>query len=206
MKKDYDLAAIIYDPLLFLALNPVRKAVAKGLLGYKDKKILDLCCGTGNQLKILAKNGFTDLHCLDLSDSMLNIARKSACKMKIYNEDATETNFDDKSFDLIIISFAIHEKDKITQKNLMNETYRLLKKDGAVLIVDFVFDDQTSFFSKMIIRAVERMAGREHYNNFKNYIHENGLQGIIRDEQFKLKSYNRKLLNGVTISIYNKIA
>ena len=40
-----------------LGISNVRKAVAKKLFEYKDKKILDLCCGTGNQLKILAENG-----------------------------------------------------------------------------------------------------------------------------------------------------
>ncbi|MBW1815080.1 MAG: class I SAM-dependent methyltransferase, partial [Deltaproteobacteria bacterium] len=125
--------------------------------------MLDLCCGTGNQIKLLAKHGFTNLHCLDVSASMLEIAKKSDYPIHIYNEDATKTHFDDESFDIVIISFAIHEKDKATQQNLINETHRLLKKDGFLLVVDFAFDGRTTILSKIAIRFIERLAGGEHY-------------------------------------------
>ena len=55
MKEEYDLSASIYDPLLYLALKPIRLAVLDELLQYKDSSILDLCCGTGNQLKFQRK-------------------------------------------------------------------------------------------------------------------------------------------------------
>ncbi len=205
MKDNYDLAAIMYDPLLFLALKPIRTAVMNELLEYKNKAILDLCCGTGNQLKMLSKNGFKNLHCLDLSEPMLEIAKKNNCSMKIYNEDATETNFENDSFDIIIISFAIHEKDRNMQKKLLTEANRLLKKDGLLLIIDFVFDNKTTKLAKIGISLIERMAGKEHYNNFKNYIKNNGLPNLIEQDRFKFKKSVRKAMNGVTISIYKKI-
>ncbi len=204
MKDNYDLAAILYDPLLFMALKPIRVAVMDELIGYKDKAILDLCCGTGNQLKMLSKNGFKNLHCLDLSEPMLEIAKKNKCPMKIYNEDATKTNFKNEIFDIIIISFAIHEKDRTTQKNLIKEAHRLLKKEGLLLIVDFVFDSKTTSFAKIGIRIIEKMAGKEHYNNFKKYIINNGLSGLIGQNIFKKIKSVRKLMNGVTISIFKK--
>ncbi len=205
MKNDYDLAAVLYDPLLFLALKPIRIAVMNELLKHKDKAILDLCCGTGNQQKMLSKNGFQNLHCLDLSESMLKIAKSDSCPMKIYNEDATKTSFENESFDIIIISFAIHEKDRGTQKNLINEAYRVLKKDGLILIVDFVFDNKTTKFSKIGISIIERMAGKEHYSNFKSYIQNNGLSSLIKKDKFQLIKSKRKLISGVTLSIYKKL-
>jgi len=44
------------DGHLYLALKPIRIEVMHELLGYKVKIILDLCCGTGNQLKLLSDN------------------------------------------------------------------------------------------------------------------------------------------------------
>ena len=76
MKEEYLSSAKIYDPMLYLALNPIRLAVMEELSQHKDSVILDLCCGTGNQLKLLSKNGFKNLHCLDLSEAMLNVAEK----------------------------------------------------------------------------------------------------------------------------------
>jgi ubiquinone/menaquinone biosynthesis C-methylase UbiE len=179
-------------------------AVLNELLGHKDKVILDLCCGTGNQMMLLAKHGFTNLHCLDLSASMLEIAKKSDYPIHIYNEDATKTHFDDESVDIVIISFAIHEKDKATQKDLINETHRLLKKDGLLLVVDFAFDDRATTLSKIAVRFVEMLAGGEHYKNFKAYIQNNGLSGIIPSNRFTLFKNNRSLFKSVSISLYKK--
>ena len=205
MKSNYNLMAKIYDPIFYLALKPIRIAVMNELLKYKEKIILDLCCGTGNQIKLLSKHGFRNLYCLDISDSMLEIAKRSDSTIKIYNEDATKTNFDNAWFDVVIISFAIHEKDRNTQQALINEAYRIIKKDGLMLVVDYVFDNKTTKFSRILISIIERIAGGEHYRNFKNYIQNKGLSSLIKKDKFKLIKCNRMSSGAVTISIYHKI-
>ena len=205
MKSNYNLMAKIYDPIFYLAFKPIRIAVMNELLKYKEKIILDLCCGTGNQIKLLSKHGFRNLYCLDISDSMLEIAKRSDSTIKIYNEDATKTNFDDAWFDVVIISFAIHEKDRNTQQALINEAYRIIKKDGLMLVVDYVFDNKTTKFSRILISIIERIAGGEHYRNFKNYIQNKGLSSLIKKDKFKLIKCNRMSSGAVTISIYHKI-
>ena len=205
MKSNCNLMAKIYDPIFYLALKPIRIAVMNELLKYKEKIILDLCCGTGNQIKLLSKHGFRNLYCLDISDSMLEIAKRSDSSIKIYNEDATKTNFDNASFDVVIISFAIHEKDRNTQQALIDETYRIIKKDGFMLVVDYVFDNKTTKFGRIVISMIERIAGGEHYINFKSYIQNDGLLSLIEKDKFKLIKYNRMSFGAVTISIYKKI-
>jgi demethylmenaquinone methyltransferase/2-methoxy-6-polyprenyl-1,4-benzoquinol methylase len=205
MKSNYGFTAKIYDHIFYLALKPIRIAVMNELLKYKEKIILDLCCGTGNQIKLLSKYGFRNLYCLDISDSMLEIAKRSDSSIKIYNEDATKTNFDNTSFDVVIISFAIHEKDRNTQQALINEAYRIIKKDGLMLVVDYVFDNKTTKFGRILINIIERIAGREHHRNFKNYIQNKGLSSLIKKDKFKLIKYNRMSSGAVTISIYKKI-
>jgi len=116
MKSNSGFMAKIYDPIFYLPLKSIRIAVMDELLKYKEKVILDLCCGTGNQLNLLSKHGFRNLHCLDISDSMLEIAKRNNSSIKIYNEDAIKTSFNNASFDVIIISFAIHEKIGILNK------------------------------------------------------------------------------------------
>lgn len=205
MKSNSGFIAKIYDPIFYLALKPIRIAVMNELLKYKEKIILDLCCGTGNQIKLLSKHGFKNLYCLDISDSMLEIAKRSDSSKKIYNEDATKTSFDDASFDVVIISFAIHEKDRNTQQALINEAYRIIKKDGLMLVVDYVFDNKTTKFSRILISTIERIAGGEHYRNFKNYIQNEGLSSLIKKDKFKFIKCNRMSSGAVTISIYRKI-
>jgi len=205
MKSNYNLMAKIYDPIFYLPLKTIRIAVMNELLKYKEKIILDLCCGTGNQLNLLSKHGFRNLYCLDISDSMLEIAKRSNSSIKIYNEDATKTSFNNASFDVVIISFAIHEKDRNTQQALIDEAYRIIKKDGFMLVVDYVFDDKTTKFGRIVINIIERIAAREHYINFKSYIQNDGLLSLIEKDKFKLIKYNRMSFGAVTISIYQKI-
>jgi len=57
MKSNSGFIANIYDPIFYLALKPIRIAVMDELLKFKEKIILDLCCGTGNQIKLLSKHG-----------------------------------------------------------------------------------------------------------------------------------------------------
>ncbi|RLD05365.1 MAG: methyltransferase [Chloroflexota bacterium] len=204
MKEDYNSSANFYDPLLYVFIQPLRKAVLNELLEHKDKAILDLCCGTGNQLKLLAKNGFKDLHCLDLSETMLRVAKKGNYPLKIYHQDATETGFEDAAFDVVILSFAIHEKDRETQERMLEEAYRLLNQNGLILIVDFVFDDKTKNIGRWGIRLIEKMAGGEHYANFKKYIQNNGLASLVKEDKFRLVKDSRMGFNGVTISTYQK--
>ncbi|MCJ7771627.1 MAG: class I SAM-dependent methyltransferase [Desulfobacterales bacterium] len=204
MKSDDSITAKIYDPLLYFFIKPIRMAVLNELSGYKNKAILDLCCGTGNQMRLLAKHGFTNLHCLDLSPAMLDIARRSDYQINIYNEDATQTHFGNESFDIVTTSFAIHEKDKTTQQNLMNETHRLLRKNGLLLAVDFVFDEQTPKISKIGISFVESLAGGDHYKNFKAYIHNNCLAGVIKPDRFTPLKSDRKPYKSVSLSLYRK--
>ena len=205
MKSNYSFTAKIYDPIFYLPLKSIRIAVMNELLKYKEKVILDLCCGTGNQIKLLSKHGFRNLHCLDISDSMLEIAKRSNSSIKIYNEDAIKTGFNNASFDVVIISFAIHEKDRNTQQALVDEAYRIMKKDGFILVVDYVFDNKTTKFGRIVISMIERIAGGEHYINFKNYIQNDGLLSLIEKDKFKLTKYNRMSFGAVTISIYQKI-
>lgn len=205
MKGEYDFTAKMYDPLLYIFLNRIRKEVIKELLEYKDKSIIDLCCGTGNQLKLLAKNDFKSLHCLDISNSMLQVAKKGDYNLKFYHQDATNTSFDNNSFDAAIISFAVHEKDRNTQERFLEEAYRILKDDSILLIVDFDYDSETPRVVKGFITMIERMAGKEHFNNYQNYTKNNGLKSLIDQDKFKVIKRNRKAFNGVSISIYKKI-
>ena len=202
MRREYDFAAKLYDPLLHIFLNPIRKAVVEELTEYKDSLIIDLCCGTGNQLKILEKNEFKSLHCLDLSDPMLQVAKKDASNIEIYKADATRTPFDDDTFDVGIISFAVHEKDRIIQDKLLNEAHRIIKGDGVLLIVDFDFDDQTAKIAKFFINTIEKIAGGEHYRNFLNYKLNSGLNGLIKPDKFELIKKSRRSLNSIAIASY----
>lgn len=199
MKEYINLTARFYDPLLRGALRPLRRAMMKKMQANKEMDVLDMCCGTGNQLIYLAQNGFTKLHGLDLSEDMLTIGKKTNHPIHFYLEDAANTSFADASFDFIMISLALHEKDYMIQKNVLMEIARLIRPDGYVFIADFLFDQKTSLWSKTVISLIEKISGGEHYQNFKNYIRRGGMAHVVPKTLFEFIDLDRTLMNGVGI-------
>ncbi len=206
MKEYINLTAKLYDPLLRSALWPLRRAMKGKMQANKEMNVLDMCCGTGNQLIYLAQNGFTKLHGLDLSEDMLAIGKKTNHSIRFYLEDAANTSFADASFDFIMISLALHEKDYMTQKNVLMEIARLIRPDGYVFIADFLFDQKTSLWSKTVISLIEKISGGEHYQNFKNYIRRGGIPHVVPKDVFTFIELDRVLLKGLGIWTFQKTA
>ena len=90
--------ARLYDPLLFPFIRPVRNKVIALVKRYRYRSILDVCCGTGDQLKLLKQHGFGG-EGIDLSDAMLRIAGRGRHKADCIRRDATHMHYDDAAFD-----------------------------------------------------------------------------------------------------------
>ena len=108
----------------------------------QPKQILDMGCGTGN-LTAAALQHFpkADIHALDLSADILNECRaRFAANPNLYyhQQDFSNLNFEDESFDLIISSIAIHHIVDEEKAKLYHKLYQMLKPGGV-----FVFADQT---------------------------------------------------------------
>jgi tRNA (cmo5U34)-methyltransferase len=108
----------------------------------QPKQVLDLGCGTGN-LTAAALQHFptADIHALDISADILNECRtRFAANSNIHyhQQDFSQLDFPDASFDLIISSIAIHHIVDDEKAKLYSKLHRLLKPGGV-----FVFADQT---------------------------------------------------------------
>ncbi|AZR73334.1 ubiquinone biosynthesis methyltransferase UbiE [Anoxybacter fermentans] len=101
----------------------------------KGMKILDVGCGTGNFSIKLAKKGCKVIG-VDISDAMLEIARKKAksnnLNITFYNMNVYDLDFDDETFDAIF-SMAAFEFIKEPEK-AFKEMMRVLKPGGQLLI------------------------------------------------------------------------
>jgi demethylmenaquinone methyltransferase/2-methoxy-6-polyprenyl-1,4-benzoquinol methylase len=51
--------------------------------------------------------------------------------------DATNLKFADKSFDVAVISLALHELEEKTQQAILLEIHRVLKDDGKLIVVEW---------------------------------------------------------------------
>ena len=182
---EYRLLAPVYDPLLHMVMHRVRRKVVQIVQQLKPEQIIDICCGTGNQLKYLKRHGFHNIIGVDLSRSMLDQAGRGSSRVPCDQMDASAMNFEDNRFDLGIISFALHEKPFAVARQIVDEAARVIHNQGHLIVVDYMFDGHARLSARTAIHVVERMAGRSHYRYFRQYLKNGGPNHLLSDYPVK---------------------
>jgi ubiquinone/menaquinone biosynthesis C-methylase UbiE len=181
-RDEYKKAAPIYDLLFSRALSSIRRNICTFLINQKATNILDLCCGTGEQLRLLSHNNM-DLTGIDLSPAMLAEARRKSPSFINYLEtDAADIQLPDNKYDGIIVTLALHEKSSRQREAIFEEACRLLKHNGHMIIADYCTPSpllSSQVFGKMLIPTIERAAGSDHYQNYKNWMSIGGIEGFL---------------------------
>lgn len=197
---EYKLLASLYDPLLHVVMHRVRRKVVDIVEALPHRNIIDICCGTGNQLKYLKRAGFSDITGVDISRSMLGQARKGKNKVPCDEQDASQMHYEDNTFELGIISFALHEKPEQAARKIISEAKRVIHPSGHLILVDYLFRGHVRVPARMTIHAVERMAGKDHYRYFKQYLSYGGMDHFM--DASSLKNEYRFHSNATGIRVY----
>jgi demethylmenaquinone methyltransferase/2-methoxy-6-polyprenyl-1,4-benzoquinol methylase len=201
--EEYQYSAKIYDPILFPFIRPIRNKVISLVKKYQYESILDVCCGTGDQLKLLKEQGFEGQG-IDLSDAMLRIAAKGEHAADCIEQDATQMHYENAKFDLVMTAFSLHEKSHTSARKIVEEMFRVTSKGGDILIIDYELSDRTSVLSKALIYFIEWIAGGEHYRNFNSYIKKGGLPELLSG--IKLTEVERHYFGqyGIVLVLFRK--
>ena len=85
----------------------------------------DVACGTGDQLRLLAENGI-DAVGVDMSEAMLKICRKANLTSDCLLQDASSMAFHGHCFDLVMISFALHETGWVSAEKILKDVVPLI--------------------------------------------------------------------------------
>jgi demethylmenaquinone methyltransferase/2-methoxy-6-polyprenyl-1,4-benzoquinol methylase len=205
---EYSAIAPIYDVLLGWILTPLRREIRRVVISKDLRNVLDICSGTGEQCRLLNSAGVR-VSGIDLSPAMLSVARaKGPSQIPYLRGNATALPFGNSVFDGVILSLSLHEKTSATRAGIFWEACRVLKRDGTMLIADFTAPgEKASLTGHPLVNAVEWMAGRDHYRNFKSYIEQGGiatLPGISGMQVQQIASYFANSVAIVSIS-NNKI-
>jgi len=183
----------IIDPIL----KSVRVEMLKAAALKKESVVLDVCCGTGDQAFYYAQES-DNVFGIDLDPAMINFANKrkqkensNAC-FKI--ADASNLPFSDDYFDTVSICLALHEKSEELRNKIITEMKRVAKQGGEIIIVDYIVPMPNNFTS-LLIRTIERFAGKEHFSYFNDFLKKEGLRELLKQNNLSVQS-SKLVANG----------
>ena len=177
---EYQHIAPHYERLFSRQLLKLRQNICAFIHHSQHKKIIDICCGTGFQLKMLDSSDM-DLVGVDQSSAMLSHAYTSK-QIRYVQANAAEINFPEKSFDAALICLALHEKRDFDKDILLKKAYGLVREGGHLIIADFCQIPGSIagyVVGKFIIPIIEKMAGTTHYSNYTDWMSNGALEGAL---------------------------
>jgi ubiquinone/menaquinone biosynthesis C-methylase UbiE len=114
----------------------------------KGGKILDVGCGAGIPTAKYLVNKGLKVTGIDISETMLKMARKNVPDAEFIHKDMIELDFEDNTFDGIISVYALFHVPKQEHKQIFQNFYRILKPGGKMLINTGISESEgvSSFF------------------------------------------------------------
>ena len=157
-----------------------RKKAVKLLRPTNPKTILDVATGTGDfAIQSLSLNP-EKVTGVDISDGMLEIGREKIRKknldhiITLEHGDSENLLFKDNNFDAVIVAFGVRNFENL--ENGLAHMFRVLKKDGKVIILEFSkpasfpFKQIYSFYFKSILPIIGNVISKD--NSAYTYLPE----------------------------------
>lgn len=132
----------------------------QGMLG----RVLELACGTGTYTRALVQHA-KEVAATDLSEEMLAVAEKNLCRFSNITFDrinCLDIPYQNNTFDTVFMANLIHVIcDPIL---VLNESRRLIKPGGRIIIASFTAEGMTLFNKMGMIYRYLRTWGKPPQN------------------------------------------
>ena len=191
-----------------------RRDLVKLTGGLKNRRVLDLCCGTGDLTRQLTKAG-GELFSLDFSFNMLKKGvEKGWLRGENISADAGKLPFKNDTFDFLTIAFGIRNIPDVDV--FLSESLRVLKPGGKLLILELTRPDNAVvrfgynlYLTKILPFIGGLLSGkREAYGylagSISTFLDRDVLIRRIRDAGFTSVEYKRKTFGVATIYMCGK--
>ena len=172
------------------------------LLCDKSAPLLDMCGGQGRHSLELSRRGFENITVLDYSEYLIEMGKKRAeaegLTTAFVRCDARDTKLPDESFRFIIImgsSFG-YFKDEDENRRILNESFRLLIPEGALLLDlpnrEFVLNNFTPTSNHRVNDDISVKRERKLGDDFicSREIVTSSKEGCIRDQTYLTRLYS----------------
>jgi len=152
-----------------------------------NSSILDVGCGTGRMAYILI-NKYKSYTGIDLSSKNIKSATDSFSslqdeRIKFWHKNIEAIVKEKRKYNYSIMTYVLHE---IELSERIPTLYNMLKVSDSVIIGDYHLPSQKKWQDRFN-EIVEFIAGRDHYRNYKSYIKQGGLKGIVESAKLKIE-------------------
>jgi putative AdoMet-dependent methyltransferase len=133
--------------------------IAQSIRLTPESLILEIGIGTGEHAIRLARKCKKVIAC-DVSNAMLNYARKKADNLGIKNIEFVNGGFLNQqlpaeSFDAVVSQLALHHLPEFWKSVAINNIARVLKPDGIFYLLDSILSFDIPFYNKTITNILE---------------------------------------------------
>ena len=186
-KEEYEKLAEIYDRRWqsYVGRSVERTMAVLSLKG--DERVLDIGCGTGAlPAELLKKHSTLDLHGIDPSGAMLEVARKKCGSGVVLKEGNAEgLPYPDDSFDAVVSVSAFHFFTD--HRKAVSEIRRVLRPAGRFAITGWCADYPAMRLYARWLRFRGSCLTRLHrLSELRDLLEANGL-AVERAERFRIR-------------------
>lgn len=181
IKRVFDILAPFYD-IVCLPISGIRDKAVNFTNAVNGAKILDVATGTGKQAFAFAKKGYEVIG-IDISEAMLEVAKKKNKYRNVKFEvaDATNLPFEDNSFDVSCVSFALHDMPLTIREKALKEMVRVTKTGGMFMIIDYALPKNR--IGRFLFYQLIKLYEREYYIKFI----KSDLAGLLEKTGIEIK-------------------
>ena len=181
--KPWNRMSCIYD-LFMLKDRKMYKAIVNEILKQSDSKnnLLEIGTGTGI-LSIMLADYFKGISAVDFSEEMIGIATGKAVKKKLDHidfqvGDATNLQFEDSSYDNIVIANVLHIMPE--PEKALAEIKRVLKDDGILFAPTFTHEgsSKAGVFAKIAGIIGFKAYSKWTQESYKQFLEANGFKVV----------------------------
>jgi len=212
ISKEYD---FINNLITFGAHNKWKKKIVSISKKTNPKKILDLATGTSDIAIELSSIKNCKIIGVDLSSKMLEVGQKKINNLNLNENillekgDAEKLKYNNEIFDVVTIGYGIRNFTNL--KNSLKEIYRVLKKDGLLIILETSLPSNplVRLFYNIHTKLYVRIIGKIFSNNpnaygylessAKTFPYGKDFIKILRDIKFRDIRSEIKLFGASTI-------
>jgi len=155
-------------------------------------KVLDLGCGSGIQSKQLSEAGLSVVG-FDLSQRMINQAKKRAPKAKFIAGDMTKMDFPEESLDGVFAQASLLHIPKKLIPKVLKSIHKVLKTNGVLYLALKEGTGEKVVEEERLGRVIKR---------FFSFFSKGEIEGFLRSAKFKVFKVKRFTSKSPTIWLY----